>query len=58
MTLSDLIAAAREGRADEQALVWLAGAVLILMDCASTGFMRARTGETPTLKLDDKEPIS
>ena len=58
MTPADLIADARRGRTDEQALVFLAEMVLVLRRGASAGMLRARAGDAPVLKLDDKEPIS
>jgi hypothetical protein len=57
MTPADLIADARAGRTDEQALVWLAEMVLTLRGAASAGMLRARQGETPALRLGDKEPV-
>lgn len=57
MNIAALIAAARAGRTDEQALVWLAEMVLTLQGAASPGLMRARQGPAPDLRLDDKEPV-
>jgi len=57
MTATDLVAIARAGRTDEQALVWLAEMVLMLRAATSAGMIRARQGETPVLRLDDKEPV-
>lgn len=58
MTPADLIRDARQGRTDEQALVFLAEMVLVLRRGASAGMLRARVGETPELRLDSKEPVS
>ena len=58
MTPADLIADARTGRTDEQALVFLAEMVLVLRAGASAGILRARTGETRELNLDSKEPVT
>ena len=56
MTTADLIRDAREGRTDEQAIVFLAEMVMILRDFASPGLMRAKRGEPASLNLDDHEP--
>ena len=58
MTPADLIADARRGRTDEQALVFLAEMVLVLRRGASAGMLYARTGETRELNLDSKEPVT
>ena len=58
MTPADLIRDARKGRTDEQALAFLAEMVLVLRDGASAGMFRARSGDAPVLKLDDKEPVT
>jgi len=51
-----LIADARKGRTDEQALLFLAEMVLALRAAASPGFIRAKQGEPAYLRLDDHDP--
>lgn len=57
MTAAALIATARAGRTDEQALLFLAEMVIALRAASSPGYLRAKQGDAPTLRLDDAEPV-
>ena len=56
-TVDEVIATAREGRTDPQALIFLAEAILALKAAASPGFLRAKQGDPAYLNLDSKGPV-
>jgi hypothetical protein len=53
MTLPDLIAEARNGRSDQQALEYLAAIVVRMSADISSGYVRALPNRPVTLRLDD-----
>lgn len=57
MTAAEIVADARKGRTDEQALFILAEIILALRDAASPGFLRAKQGDPALLRLDDRRPV-